>query len=828
MLATAALCFLGHCMAAPPSRMSPALASDCNEQNGGPSPSTTSPTAASPTFDEGGFVPSPCPPRSGGARAIGKNGNGTPFEFALDERSSDHDHQQWNDVDSARTSASSMCRRLRRTVSSISGASSGVRRIDVVRGRQTTLRQRIHEWEKRLTRVEADHVREHVMKELNDQVALSPSPPPVGPPTTTERYSTRSQLDWMVQSSKGEANVAWRCLRNRWRRTQHRHDDEGTESSSGGEDSDLESSIGLDERKKPVRTRASAVRRQWDEDRASIGAHWQLLHSRISDLEYRIRKQSELCEKLEGETGKTSLAKSRAEKTCVHRTCINGSNMMLLRKQKEIAVTNVDHTEDDGSKEESRCARVLPLQLGRPRKRIIKGNVTLDDDGDDCDSQQMVLQPVGAQLSRLDFAFHPRLSLLTDLSLPLLLQASVRHDRWLSRGMKRKSRVSGGSDRKRSFLSSSASGAMLRYERANKSLSAPSTPQMRSNSLLGTRLCQSEMKRRATISEGDILSSSLPASGLASLKKRRSSAFDINAIVIPNSFFAATRVERIHYEEIVTPKWRSIADQFILAHPNGISDVEEEDLSEETFIARHTRAEVLEKKRYLSWTRKSNNHKTPSTLEAPPTTDIPGSTLISVADPLTPATPSPSLDEMASGRGCRSLYRQWRGSHGEQLSWPLREFPLPDASYKAMLAANESQNVADDTLLLSTRAKTYGGEGIHPLPPSPASPSPTTSSATKSKSKSSTGTASPLEKSDSPTMTICPTKTTKKEDVALKHWNSKESNGRATPTSGQDTSDDEGNRQWSVVSKAKDRQWVSVQGKSNSTMAPIVIKLTKR
>ena len=41
-------------------------------------------------------------------------------------------------------------------------------------------------------------------------------------------------------------------------------------------------------------------------------------------------------------------------------------------------------------------------------------------------------------------------------------------------------------------------------------------------------------------------------------KRRMDNAFDINAIVIPYSYAAATRVEKPQYKEIDTPKWREL------------------------------------------------------------------------------------------------------------------------------------------------------------------------------------------------------------------------------------------------------------------------------
>lgn len=39
-------------------------------------------------------------------------------------------------------------------------------------------------------------------------------------------------------------------------------------------------------------------------------------------------------------------------------------------------------------------------------------------------------------------------------------------------------------------------------------------------------------------------------------KKKGSSAFDINNIVIPYSMASSTRVEKLQYKEIPTPSWR--------------------------------------------------------------------------------------------------------------------------------------------------------------------------------------------------------------------------------------------------------------------------------
>lgn len=50
-------------------------------------------------------------------------------------------------------------------------------------------------------------------------------------------------------------------------------------------------------------------------------------------------------------------------------------------------------------------------------------------------------------------------------------------------------------------------------------------------------------------------------SGLHHDLLRRRTSYDIDNIVIPYSMAATTRVERLQYKEIQTPKWRAIDDE---------------------------------------------------------------------------------------------------------------------------------------------------------------------------------------------------------------------------------------------------------------------------
>lgn len=82
-------------------------------------------------------------------------------------------------------------------------------------------------------------------------------------------------------------------------------------------------------------------------------------------------------------------------------------------------------------------------------------------------------------------------------------------------------------------------------------------------------------------------------------------AYDIDNIVIPYSMAASTRVEKLEYKEIPTPKWRVVPLLPNNVHhmSSGTSQEEEfeEDISEEAIAARHGRSEEMERKKFLQY-----------------------------------------------------------------------------------------------------------------------------------------------------------------------------------------------------------------------------------
>ncbi|XP_037611113.1 KAT8 regulatory NSL complex subunit 1-like isoform X3 [Sebastes umbrosus] len=82
------------------------------------------------------------------------------------------------------------------------------------------------------------------------------------------------------------------------------------------------------------------------------------------------------------------------------------------------------------------------------------------------------------------------------------------------------------------------------------------------------------------------------------IKRRRGeSSFDINNIVIPMSVAATTRVEKLQYKEILTPRWRSV-DIFSQPITEDEDEREVEDLTDAAFTQLHQPHEDQERSRW--------------------------------------------------------------------------------------------------------------------------------------------------------------------------------------------------------------------------------------
>ena len=77
--------------------------------------------------------------------------------------------------------------------------------------------------------------------------------------------------------------------------------------------------------------------------------------------------------------------------------------------------------------------------------------------------------------------------------------------------------------------------------------------------------------------------------------------------MIPYSIASTTRVEKLKYKEILTPKWRYVNENHL------IPEVEEtdEDISDDAFAIRHQKCEINEKKHFSSYLKNSQNNQGP-------------------------------------------------------------------------------------------------------------------------------------------------------------------------------------------------------------------------
>ncbi|RZB62197.1 KAT8 regulatory NSL complex subunit 1, partial [Asbolus verrucosus] len=204
-------------------------------------------------------------------------------------------------------------------------------------------------------------------------------------------------------------------------------------------------------------------------------------------------------------------------------------------------------------------------------------------------------------------------------------------------------------------------------------------------------------------------------------RRNRANSYDIDNIVIPYSVAAATRVEKLQYKEILTPKWRIADPDFKCdtknngAVRNPSQDSDAEDLSEEAVIARHDKSEYEEKKKFLSYLKlptghgRSRGHKrtdslaessganTPDPLSPHPA-DHPESTGSPLTSP--PATPLPVEEALPSVSAMRrrtvsqsrfardrEVGREENGTpeNVEVAPYDTRTFPLDDDTYEKML-----------------------------------------------------------------------------------------------------------------------------------------------
>ncbi|RZF38261.1 hypothetical protein LSTR_LSTR008984 [Laodelphax striatellus] len=217
-------------------------------------------------------------------------------------------------------------------------------------------------------------------------------------------------------------------------------------------------------------------------------------------------------------------------------------------------------------------------------------------------------------------------------------------------------------------------------------------------------------------------------------RRKRENSYDIDNIVIPYSVASATRLEKLQYKEILTPKWRYLDIDPLYVNKietknNGVvqsrrssHDSDTEDMSEETLIERHERCEIDEKKKFSTYLKLPNSMRgrghrrtdsraessgantpdpmSPSTVEpkeggSPITSPLPEQDTAPAAAPVAPP-PGPgrrrtvSLSRLAASsvpppKADKDDTRPNTPDNVEVMPYERRVFPLPDDVYERML-----------------------------------------------------------------------------------------------------------------------------------------------
>ncbi|XP_066142236.1 KAT8 regulatory NSL complex subunit 1 isoform X1 [Euwallacea fornicatus] len=204
-------------------------------------------------------------------------------------------------------------------------------------------------------------------------------------------------------------------------------------------------------------------------------------------------------------------------------------------------------------------------------------------------------------------------------------------------------------------------------------------------------------------------------------RSSRVGSYDIDNIVIPYSVAATTRVEKLQYKEILTPKWRLAEDEMVtikIEKNNGSvsalnEDSDTEDVTEEAVQARHDRSELEEKKRFLSYMKfppgygRQRSHKRHDSLAESSGANTPdpasprhdGSKsagpepLLMGSPPATPGTeePLPSIAVVRRRTVSQSRFRDIKEEgvphidYVEQPPYDARTFPLADPDFESMV-----------------------------------------------------------------------------------------------------------------------------------------------
>ncbi|KDR09917.1 hypothetical protein L798_00354, partial [Zootermopsis nevadensis] len=435
-------------------------------------------------------------------------------------------------------------------------------------------------------------------------------------------------------------------------------DSDATASSSGGESCDEMQSFNNHHQLHVSIAKRAAWK--WAQDRAGVASRWTWLQAQISDLEYRIRQHNEIHRQIRAAKGPVTLGSDEvvngnlpsggAPVTNSARTRPLGRSS--FRKRKLLQTSGLHLASKKAARPSTvRCGCRPPL----PTCALCTGRT------DPMVPQQPDLLTVPERIALLSPTFHPVLSFPEEVCESLHYDAIMRTSEWQQKALRSSlkslktsglSKIDKDTGLERRMKKQQVEHRKKYTSRLKKTVANTLTAKIKRKLTKGRKpkghepsnhsLQRLKKKRQAmkAVAEDQLgVEATLPSSSsknaspipspcpiimalgserLSSGKERgdvsrrkRENSYDIDNIVIPYSIAASTRVEKLQYKEIPTPKWRSVEFEAETAFKlelknNGVvrrssqeSDVE--DLNEDTITARHDRCEVEEKKKFMSY-----------------------------------------------------------------------------------------------------------------------------------------------------------------------------------------------------------------------------------
>ncbi|GAB6019371.1 hypothetical protein CHUAL_000959 [Chamberlinius hualienensis] len=537
-------------------------------------------------------------------------------------------------------------------------------------------------------------------------------------------------------------------------------DSDATASSSGGESCDeMDEAEERRTRFIPFHKRAAW---KWAVDRAGIVSRWAWLQAQVADLEYKIRQAGEVYRQLR--TMKEPLLDDKMINSCSNgeeSSQVNGL-VSAARSQQPNGGSGSSRTCPLRTLRKRKLIKmsVLP-QLSRKAARLCNVQCTCTSYSRICNiccgrvnhvqSWNVENMDLSERMAYLDPSFHQVLSFRQDIPLTHHFEAILSGGDQARFGAKpRKKSTSQINDharkqcRKLKKNAAATLTAKIKKKITNKRVAANRRNNAGHSRLRKSLNSKDNRQRHASESSGmsskagspvpspgGIENSSSQASGNSSVwsgdkdkkgsmfhelmkRKRSESAFDIDNIVIPYSMAASTRVERLQYKEIITPKWRLAEDVPKEPLPNPLNEDLVEDLTDEFYARLHERCEQQEKKRFMNFKLHPNINRRSRSTRSDSRADSSGA---NTPDPLSPhniiehhdfpaitppSTPGLAGEDVHSAGGSTSRRRTTSLSKRDRTSddfrvptpdflvepvqpWDLRTFPLSDDVYETML-----------------------------------------------------------------------------------------------------------------------------------------------